>query len=104
MTVPDQPSSVSYTGNGVTNAYSTGFIFFANNTVVVSVNQVDQTDGVDYTLSGGAGLAGTVTFLSGHIPSNGSAITIYRNVPYSQEAEFLPFDGNPTEVTEGAFD
>jgi hypothetical protein len=102
MTIAAASNVNSFTGNGATVAYNTSFVFFLSTHVYVYINQVLKTVNVDYTITGGNGSTGTITFTIA--PANGAAIIIKRVVPFEQQTDFENFDGNPSEVVEKTFD
>lgn len=90
-TVTTTGASVTYTGNGSTTAYVTGFRFLANTDLVVVVNNVTKTLTTDYTVTGaGVSTGGTVTFVAA--PALGSSVVITRNTPKVQSTG-LPTQG-----------
>jgi hypothetical protein len=106
MTVDTTPNIKTYTGNGVTAPYSTEFKFYDDTDIVVTVSGSTKTlNGAgtyDYTVSGGGGLVGTVTF--NNAPLSSAPIILQRIVPIEQQTDFQNFDGNPADVTERQFD
>jgi hypothetical protein len=93
MAITTETSRSTYTGNGVTTDFDTGFRFLANNEVVVktvtspSTTQVTLVEGVGYTLVGATlDAGGTVTMLS--VPSASVTLIIERTVPFEQNTSF----------------
>ncbi len=87
MTIDTEVSRSLATGDGNETVYSTGFRFFANEEVVVTVqvgddDAVTQVEGVDYTLTGAGASTGTVTF--NEEPQDGAVIVIERDVALTQ--------------------
>lgn len=105
MAISSTAVSTSYTGNGATVAFPTGFKFAANADVTVKVGGVTKTLGVDYSLVGaGVDAGGTVTF--GAAPANAAAIVFSRSTPITQPVAFgTGGEGNFSPKThEGSFD
>lgn len=87
MTISITASSCSYTGDGTTVAFevkdgASGIYFGAASELVVTVDGETMTLGADYTVSGAASAAGSVTFLTA--PADDAAITIERETPLTQ--------------------
>jgi hypothetical protein len=106
VTVATETRQVSYTGAPATLDHPVPFPFQENDQLVVTETVDDVTtllvEGDDYEVSGGGGEIGTVTFLEP--PTDGSTITIKREVPYLQETDLQP-QGNYSAVThENALD
>lgn len=102
MTITNISNTKSYTGTGATTDFSTVFSFFETSEVVVKVDGSLKVENVDYTVTGGDGLIGSVVFVVA--PANATLVTLERVVPYSQETDFANFDGNPADVTEKQLD
>lgn len=109
MTVPTATSRSTYTGNGVTTAFTTGFYFLAATEVVVKLtlsggSEVVQTLGVHYTVTmpPSVGAAGTVTMLTA--PAADSSLVIERTVPYTQATSFRTQGSFAPSVHEDAMD
>lgn len=95
MTISTQVSSVSYTGDGSTVAFSVPFYFAASSELTVKTNTAGtistKTLGVDYTVTGAGTGSGTVTFTTA--PSSGVEVWIDRNTPKTQTLD-LTAGGN----------
>lgn len=110
MTVSTNVNKVSYAGDDVTLAFAlgAGFIFFDETELEVKL-RVDAT-GVsttqvlttDYTVSGGAGVTGTVTMIVE--PATGETLTIRRVMPLTQSADLVNNDTQDAEVVEDMVD
>lgn len=100
MTVSTDDNAVSYTGNGVTTAFSFPRLFYDESHLNVYLDGVLQSSG--YVVTGVGTTTGFVTFSTA--PTNGVVVLIERVVPYRQETDFENFDGNPSDVTENQFD
>lgn len=104
MSIPSDYAPASYTGNGATTSFPTGWKFFANADLVVTVDGVTKTEGVDYTLTGaGDDAGGTVTFISG-APANGATVKLSRSTPRTQPTSLPPQGSLPTKTLEGMAD
>jgi hypothetical protein len=75
-------SSVSYTGNGATTAFTVTFPFQKTTDLVVTVAGVTKSLGADYSVTGAGNATGTVTFTTA--PANAAAVVIARLVDYKQ--------------------
>lgn len=108
MSVPTSTSEVSYTGNGVTIAFSVTFGFANDSDIVVKTTvagvTTTKTLGVDYGLTG-AGLdpgVGVVTF--GAAPAVATTVLIQRTVPFTQATSFRTQGSFSPAVHEAALD
>lgn len=87
MTVPVQNPSIQYTGNGATKVFPFPFTILSSSDVVVLLDGVPQSLGVQYTLDGvGNQTGGTVTFSV--VPTAGAVITIYRDVSIERDTDY----------------
>lgn len=108
MTVSSTTNRVSYSGNGTTTVFAVPFYFLSNSHLSVvrrssSGAETILTLGVDYTVTGaGVPTGGSVTMVSA--PVTGQTLTIFRNVPATQETDFLPNDRLPAESLEQTVD
>lgn len=102
MTVSSTSNVKTYTGDNSTTAFSTVFSFFESSDIVVTLDGVTKTLDTDYTVLGGNGAIGTITFNTA--PATDVAIIFQRVVAYDQQTDFANFDGNPADVTEKQFD
>ena len=71
-------SFTNHTGNGSTANFSISFSYISSNEIDVFVGGVLKTISTHYTVSGS-----TITFTSGNIPSNGTAIKFQRDTDIS---------------------
>ena len=78
---PQRKPSFSYTGNASTTVFAVPFAFLNKAELVVTVGGVTKALTTDYTVTGGNGGQGAVTFLSA--PANAAAIVIATT--YSQD-------------------
>lgn len=102
MTVSVQTNRDEFTGNGVTTAFATTFEFQTGTDLKVYLDGVLKTITTHYTVSGGAGSTGTVTFLVA--PGNGLEVVIYDDPPVTQGTDYTPNDAFPAESHELALD
>jgi hypothetical protein len=99
---------VSYSGNGVTTAFSYPYLFFENADLVVILTdsagvETTQVITTNYTVAGaGDAAGGTVTMVTA--PASGETLTIYRDTAQTQDIDLLENDPLPAEETEKAFD
>lgn len=102
MTVSATSNVKTYTGNGSSVNFATVFQFIDEGDIKVYLDGVLKTITTHYTVSGGDGSTGTVTFLSA--PAADVAVVLQRFVEYVQETDYTDFDGNPAATTETQFD
>lgn len=77
--------------------FSVPFEFFDNNDLVVYVDGVTKSEGLDYTIIGGDGSTGTITFVTATPPdvqqvtgaAGGTEVTIARHMPIERTTDFL---------------
>ena len=108
MTISTQDSKVNYQGNGQTKVFQIPFPFLENNQIYVQKkdaqgNLINYTYATDYTVTGaGEENGGSVTL--NVAPEQGSTISIYRNVPLTQEVDYRENEIFPAETHEEALD
>ena len=110
MSVPIESSRTSYTGNGVTTVYSTGWYFLEEGQVAVKHTpiatgvEVVLTLGVHYTVTmpASVGAAGSVTMLAA--PAAGDALVLERDVSLTQDTSFRTQGSFSPAVHEDAMD
>lgn len=108
MTVSSSTSDTRYAGNGATTVFASGFTFYDASTLRVSL--VNTTTGVetvktlttDYTVTGGAGATGSITFIVA--PPTGNTVVIQRTEPYSQLTSLGANDPLPAAVLQLTYD
>lgn len=110
MTVSTNINKINRDGDDVTVAFDlgAGFIFFNSSELRVILK--DKTTGVEtlqtitthYTVSGGAGATGTVTFLTA--PTSNQEVIIRRVMPLTQADDINNNDTQDAEVVEDALD
>jgi hypothetical protein len=96
-----------YAGSGTTGPFTVGFRFLENAHIQVirtSSTGVDTTLALttDYTVTGAGGASGSVTLVTAL--AVGQQLTIIRNVPFTQEADYVQNDAFPAESHERALD
>ena len=100
----ENESRVSYTlaESVVQSVFAVPFEFFDDGDLLVFVNGTQKAEGADYTVVGGGGSTGSVTFspaLTG--VTGGSSILIVRRIPLERVTDFLPgSDINRTALNE----
>ena len=105
MTISTTTSKVSYTGNGVTDAFAYTFKIFADSEVTVYVDNVLKTLTTHYTVSGaGTASGGNVTFTAGNIPASSTSVVLLRNITKTQLTDYVENDSFPAETHESALD
>lgn len=108
MTVPTSTAkSGPYAGSGTTGPFTVSFRFLENSHIQViktSSAGVDTTLalGTDYSVAGAGGTSGTVTLVTAL--AVGEKLTIVRNVPFTQDADYVQNDAFPAESHERALD
>lgn len=108
MTVQTETDrSGPYAGAGTTGPFPVDFRFLADNHLQViktSTLGVDTTLELttDYSVSGAGGETGEVTTVAPVL--SGEKLTILRNVPFTQEADYVDGDDFPAESHERALD
>lgn len=108
MTVQTEISrSGPYAGAGTTGPFTVGFRFLADSHLRVIRTGVDGVDSdlvlaTDYSVTGAGNDTGTVT-LAVALPI-GATLTIIRNAPFTQEADYVDNDSFPAESHETALD
>lgn len=108
MTVSTTESRIGYNGNGATTVFAFPYRFLVNTDLVVTLvradtTQVVQTLNTDYTVTGaGDDAGGTVTMVVP--PATGQQLVIVRDVPLTQETDYISGDPFPAETHERALD
>lgn len=102
MTVQTTNNRVEYTGNGSTTAFPVTFVFLQSADIKVYVDGTLKTITTDYTVSGGSGQTGTVTFLAA--PANTAEVVILRDPAITQATDLRNQAAFYAEVHENAFD
>lgn len=108
MTVSTTESRIGYNGNGATTVFAFPYRFLTNTDLVVTLvradtTQVVQTLNTDYTVTGaGDDAGGTVTMVVP--PATGQQLILVRDVPLTQETDYISGDPFPAETHERALD
>lgn len=108
MTVSSSVNKVIYSGNSATVLFPVNYYFLENSHLKVILRAADGSETVqalttNYTVSGAGNPAGgSITMLVA--PPTGTTLTIVRNVPATQETDYLANDPFPAESHERALD
>lgn len=108
MTVSSSVNKVTYSGNSATLVFPVNYYFLENSHLKVILRTADGIENVqvlttNYTVTGAGNPAGgSVTMLVA--PPTGTTLTIVRNVPATQETDYLANDPFPAESHERALD
>ena len=108
MTVSTTESRIGYNGNGATTVFAVPFRFLENSDLIVtlvdaSLNQFVKTLDTDYTVTGaGDDAGGSITMMVA--PATGQQLVIVREVPLTQETDYISGDPFPAETHERALD
>ncbi|WP_374374836.1 hypothetical protein [Dongia sp.] len=108
MTISTTISRITYAGDGSTVHFAVPFAFFGADEV--GVIERDLASGAEatrlmithYTVSGGAGQAGTI--IATHPPAPTKSWTIFRRTHRTQMVDYTPNDPFPAETHERALD
>jgi len=95
MTLTSELTKVQYNGDDSTTAFTIPFVFYENEgikAIILSAAGVETTQilDTDYTLSGGNGIAGTLTMTTA--PATGQTLTIKSDIDDTQDTS-LPLGG-----------
>lgn len=108
MTVSSSVNKVIYSGNSATVLFPVNYYFLENSHLKVILRAADGTETVqalttNYTVTGAGNPAGgSITMLVA--PPTTTTLTIVRNVPATQETDYLANDPFPAESHERALD
>lgn len=110
MTVTNPAARGDYNCNGSTTAFAIPFQFFLGSEIQVIKTDTTVSPAVvttlalttDYTVSGGAGSTGTFTTVA-TFPT-GIKLSVLPNLPFTQQAHYVPNDPFPAETHEQALD
>src|SRR3954468_7540259 len=107
MTVSSTVNRDQYATDGVTTAFTIHFPFFDDtdiNAIFVTSGGVSTTWALnaDFTVTGGDGSGGTLT--ASAAPATGGTLTVYRDIPFTQEDDYVEDDPLPADTLEGGFD
>jgi hypothetical protein len=107
MTVSSTINREQYATNGVTTAFTIHFPFF-NDTDVRAIfvdalgNATPLSLNADFSVTGGGGTGGSL--IAAPPPAAGGTLTIYREIPFTQEDDYVEDDPLPADTLEGGFD
>jgi hypothetical protein len=108
MTVSSDLNRISYAGNGTTVLFPVNYYFLQDShlqVILVAANGTEtvQTLTTNYTVTGAGNEAGgSITMLVA--PPTGTQLIVVRNVPATQETDYLANDPFPAESHERALD
>jgi len=103
MTISSENNVNRYTADGVQTAFTGTFKIYDQTHVKVLVDDIVQTLGTDYTVSGvGTDSGFTVTFTTA--PASGKTVTLLLNPPHTQLTDYTALDPFPAETHERALD
>ena len=107
MTISIETAKVQHFGNGATTIFVVPFYFFDDSHLAVYTlsgsTETLLTLGADYTVTGaGVPAGGSVTLTVA--PADGVVVTIARDVPVTQETDYVPNDPFPADSHEDAID
>lgn len=110
MTVSSTTNREQYATDGVTTAFTIHFPFFNDtdvNAIFVTVAGGSTTLALntDFSATGGDGAGGTLTTAGALSPlAAGGTLTIFREIPFTQEDDYVEDDPLPADTLEGGFD
>ncbi len=112
MTVATTVNRESFNGDGVTVTFDFTFKAFVDTDIKVMVRDAGGTETLlildtDYTAVVNAGAGGTVTLIGAYAatpPATGEKVTIYRDIPYTQQIDPIENDPQRADVQEEGFD
>jgi hypothetical protein len=107
MTVSSTINREQYATNGVTTAFTIHFPFFQAsdvNAIFVASGGAETVLALDadFTITGGSGAGGMLT--TSVAPASGGTLTIYRDIPFTQEDDYVEDDPLPADTLEHGFD
>jgi hypothetical protein len=108
MTISSDLNRISYAGNGTTVLFPVNYYFLQDShlqVILVAANGTEtvQTLTTNYTVTGAGNEAGgSITMLVA--PPTGTQLIVVRNVPATQETDYLANDPFPAESHERALD
>lgn len=112
MTVATTINRESFNGDGVTVTFDFTFKAFEDTDIKVVVRDAVGTEttlilDTDYTAIVNAGAGGTVTLIGAYAatpPATGKKLTIYRDIPYTQQIDPIENDPQRADVQEEGLD
>lgn len=110
MTVAATTNREQYATDGVTTAFTIHFPFFDDtdiNAIFVDSGGASTTLAIntDFSVTGGSGSGGTLTTSGILSPlASGGTLTVYRDIPFTQEDDYVENDPLPADTLESGFD
>ncbi len=103
MSLPNENTKISYTGNGSTTVFAYNFKVFNKAHLRVLIDSTEKTLDVDYTVTGvGEAAGGSVIFTTA--PVNEISVVIMRDMDAIQETEYTTSGSFPATAHEAALD
>jgi len=102
MTVQNDTPFISYVGDGIQVTFAFAFQILDSAYLEVAVDDVVQTENVDYTVENITELGGDVVFVVP--PADTLVVDIVRNTDPDQQVVYNPYDPFPAKTHEGALD
>lgn len=108
MTISTTYAPIQYNGNSVTTTFAFPYVFFESSNLLVTLTLIStgandpQVLDTDYSVTGGNGDTGSITFMSA--PATGYRVTIELDLPYTQEDDYVENQAFPAETIESGFD
>jgi len=102
MTLTIQTPKVEFTADGVRTVFPFDFTIQDDAQLVVTVDEIQQTDGIEYNLDNVTELGGDVVFVVA--PVNLAIVLLSRETPLDQQIDYVPFGPFPSETHESALD
>lgn len=107
MTVATTTNREQYATDGVTVEFTIHFPFFDDtdvNAIFVDSTGASTTLALstDFSVTGGDGAGGTLTTTVAQ--ANGGTLTVYREIPFTQESDFVENDPLPADTLEAGLD
>lgn len=108
MTVSSSDNKISYAGNGSTTIFAYGFKIFADSDLLVVLRDALGTETTQilashYSVTGAGGdSGGNVVMITA--PASGETLTIKRELPLTQETDYIEGDDFPADAHEFALD
>jgi hypothetical protein len=107
MTIPSTPSQVSYAGDGFTVDFPIPWVFDTSadiGVVLTDVNGNPTRLSTGYTVLGGSGSTGLVSFSALPSPEVGETVTLFDDPALTQDADYIDNDSFAAESHERALD
>lgn len=108
MTISTTYAPIQYNGNSVTTTFAFPYVFFESSNLLVTLTLIStgandpQVLDTDYSVTGGNGDTGSITFMSA--PATGYRVTIELDLPYTQEDDYVENQAFPADTIESGFD